>query len=105
MARDIKLNGGEITLLKTIGFGGTQLYGKLLVDRMGEDVIAAEFLDTLQGLMAMGYVLSNKVNVRSMDDVQRAFFRVNPAFARDLKDATNPGRAREQQRAKRERRA
>ena len=105
MARDIKLNGGEITMLKAMGFGGTQLYGKLLVDRMGEDLIAAEFLDTLEGLMSMGYVLSNKVNVRTMDDVERAFFRVNPAHARDLKDATNPSKAREQQRARRDRRS
>lgn len=105
MPRDIKLNGGEITMLKSIGFGGSQLYGKLLLDRMGEDLIQAEFLDTLEGLMSMGYILSNKVNVRTMDDVERAFFRVNPAFARDLKDATNPSRARERQRERRERRS
>ena len=105
MPREIKLNGGEITLLKTIGFGGTQLFGKLLVDRLGEDIIEAEFLDTLDGLLSMGYVLSNKVNVRSMEDVERAFFRVNPAHARDLKDATNPSRARERQRERRERRS
>jgi hypothetical protein len=37
--------------------------------------------------------------------VQRAFFRVNPAHAKDLKDATNPSHAREQQRARRERRS
>src|SRR3712207_5666605 len=105
MPREIKLNGGEITLLKMIGFGGNQLYGKLLIDRMGDDFIEAEFLDTLNSLMSMGYVLSNKVNVRAMDDVERAFFRMNPVFARDLKDATNPARARERQRERRERRA
>jgi hypothetical protein len=105
MARDIKLSGGEITILKAVGFGGTQLYGKLLLDRLGEDIIAAEFLDTLEGLMSMGYVLSNKVNVRTMDDVQRAFFRVNPVHARDLKDATNPSAGRERQRERRARRA
>ncbi len=105
MPRYIKLNGGEITMLKAIGFGGNQLYGKLLIDRMGEDVIAAELLDTIDGLMSMGYLLSNKVNVRSMDDVQRAFFRINPVHARDLKAAMNPGRSREARRERRERRA
>jgi hypothetical protein len=72
---------------------------------MGEDLMAAEFLDTLEGMMSLGYILSNKVNVRSMADVERAFFRVNPVHARDLKDATNPGRSREQQRARRDRRS
>src|SRR3712207_6129421 len=105
MPREIKLSGGEITMLKTIGFGGTQLYGKLLIDRMGEEIIAAEFLDTLDGLMSMGYILSNKVNVRTMQDVERAFFRMNPVHARDLKEATNPGRVRERQRERRERRS
>ncbi len=103
MARDITLNGGEITILKAIGFGGGQLYGKLLIDRQDE-IIEAEFLDTLDGLLSAGYVLSNKVNVRKMEDVERAFFRVNPAFARDLKDAIHPGRNREARRARRDRR-
>lgn len=105
MAREIKLNGGEITIVKAIGFGGTQLYGKLLLDRMGDDIIEAELLDTIGGLMSMGYLLSNKVNVRTMDEVQRAFFRINPVYARDLKDAMNPSRGRERQRERRERRS
>lgn len=105
MPREIKLNGGEITILKAVGFGGNQLYGKLLIDRLGEELLAAELLDTIDGLMSMGYLLSNKVNVRTMDDVQRAFFRVNPAHARDLKDATNPSASRERQRERRERRS
>lgn len=104
MPREIKLSGGEITIVKTIGFGGSQVFGKLLIDRMGEDIIEAEFLDTLDGLLSLGYVLSNKVNVRTMHDVERAFFRINPVHARDLKDATNPARARERQRERRERR-
>ncbi|MDQ6622078.1 MAG: hypothetical protein M3Y86_01150 [Verrucomicrobiota bacterium] len=104
MPREIKLNGGEITFLKTIGLGGTQVYGKLLIERM-DDMVEAEFLDTLEGLLSLGYVLSNKVNVRSMADVERAFFRVNPAHARDLKEAINPSRAREERRSRRERRS
>jgi hypothetical protein len=104
MPRDIKLNGGEITILKTIGFGGAQLYGKLLIERM-DDIIAAEFLDTLDGLMSLGYVLSSKVNVRSMEEAERAFFRINPTYARELKDALNPSSSRDQSRARRQRRS
>ena len=103
MGREIKLNGGEVSVLKAIGFGGSPLYGKLLLDRM-EDVIAAELLDTLEGMISLGFILSSKVNVRTMADVERAFFRVNPTFARDLKDALNPSRSRDERRGRRERR-
>ncbi len=103
MPREIKLNGGEITILKTLGFGGTPLSGKLLIDRQ-EEMIQAEFLDTLEGLISLGYVLSSKVNVRKMEDVERSSFRVNPANARDLKDAVHPSKQRDAQRGRRERR-
>ena len=56
------------------------------------------------GLIDQGYIVSNKVNVRVIEDVERAFFRVNPADAKDLRDAVNPGRKRDQERTKRQRR-
>ncbi len=65
---------------------------------------SAEFVDALKGLISLGYVLSNKVNVRSTEDVERAFFRVNPAYAHELRDALNPGRRREQEKKTRRRR-
>ena len=67
MKREINLNGGEITLLKTLGLSGTPTYGKLLVEHIG-DMEQAEFLDELTGLIELGYVLSDKVNVRTMED-------------------------------------
>lgn len=103
MARDIILDGGEITLLKKIGLSGAQVYGKMLIDRV-EGMETAEFLDTLIGLIDQGYVLSNKVNIRLIEDVERAFFRVNAAYAKDLRDAVNPGRKRDRERAQRQRR-
>lgn len=104
MGREIKLNGGEITLLKTIGLSGTQIAGKQLIDKV-DSMETAEFLDTLSGLLDMDYVLSNKVNVRLMEDVERALFRVSPAHAKELREAVNPGRNRDQQRARRVRRS
>jgi hypothetical protein len=101
--REIKLDGGEITILKSIGLSGSPIYGKLLLDRIGE-VQAAEFIDTLAGLIAQDYVLSSRVNVRSMEDVERAFFRVNSSHAHDLRDAIRPGKRREDDRARRRRR-
>ena len=71
MRREINLSGGEITLLKTMGLSGTPVYGKLLIERIGE-MEKAEFLDELTGLISQGYVLCDKVNVRTMDDVDGA---------------------------------
>jgi hypothetical protein len=88
---EISLNGGEISILKTIGLSGASMAGAQLADRMDE-MESAEFLDTLSGLISMDYVVPNKVNIRTMDDVKSASFRVNPASARDLKDAVYPSR-------------
>ncbi|MEY2497916.1 MAG: hypothetical protein QOD12_1472 [Verrucomicrobiota bacterium] len=103
MGREIKLDGGEITLLKKIGLSGSPVHGKLLVDRI-EEMETGEFLDTLTGLIDQDYVLSNKVNIRTMEEVERSFFRVNAAYTKDLRDAVNPSAHRERDRAKRQRR-
>jgi hypothetical protein len=94
--REINLSGGEITLLKTLGLSGTPTYGKILIGKIGE-VEQAEFLDELGGLISLGYILSDKANVRTMEDVERTIFRVNASYARDLKDALHPGRRRERE--------
>jgi hypothetical protein len=98
MARELTLDGGEITLLKRIGLSGGQIYGRLLVEDLEQEEIPI-FLETLVGLIEQNYVLSNKVNIRLIEDVQKAFFRVNPAFSVALRDATNPARRRERERA------
>ncbi len=89
-------------LLKTMGLSGAAVFGKLLVERVG-DMETAEFLDTLEGLISLGYVLSDKVNLRTMEDVERAVFRVNASYARELRDAIRPGQRREQERRRRRR--
>jgi hypothetical protein len=102
MHREIHLSGGEITLLKTLGLSGTPFQGKLLVDHVAE-MEQAEFLDDLVGLIELGYVLADKVNIRTMDDVERSTLRVNSSYARDLKDALHPGRRKEPERRRRRR--
>jgi hypothetical protein len=101
--REIQLNGGEITILKAIGVSGTAMSGKFLLDRI-EEVEAGEFIDTLEGLLAMGYLLATKVNIRTLEDVERTSFRVNPSYAHDLKDALDPSRRREGEKQRRRRR-
>lgn len=102
MHREINLSGGEITLLKTLGLSGTPTPGKLLLNQIDE-MAAAEFLDDLSGLISLGYILADKVNVRTMEDVERSVFRVNASYSRDLKDAIHPGRKREPERRRRRR--
>ena len=105
MPREIKLSGGEISALKAIGLSGTQVFGKLLLGKIPE-AEHGEFLLTLVDLIDQGYVLSNRVNIRKLEEVETSFFRVSPAYSRDLRDAVNPSRKRAQERsaAKRERR-
>jgi hypothetical protein len=100
--REIHLSGGEITLLKALGLSGTPLAGHLLLARLGERD-EQELLDTMEGLMEMDYVVSSKVNVSKMEDVERSIFRVNSSYADDLREAMRPGR-RDDDRANRLRR-
>ena len=88
---EISLNGGEISILKTIGLGGGLTAGTQLAQRT-EEMETTEFIETLEGLMSMHYVLANKVTIRTLDDVKSASFHVNPAFARMLRDAVYPSR-------------
>jgi hypothetical protein len=105
MSHEIRLNGGEIGILKTLGFSGTQMYGKILLER-AEEMLPAEFIDTLDGLISLGYVLSTKANVRTIEEANNAFFRVNPSYSRDLKEAVNPGGRRDkEERGRRKRRS
>jgi hypothetical protein len=103
MAREMKLDRGEITVLKTLGLSGESLIGKTLIERSG-GMETAEFLDTIKGLLDLGYVVTNKVNVQSLEEAERALFRVNQTYAHELKAALNPGRSREQTGERRRRR-
>ena len=103
MPREIHLSGGEISALKAIGLSGSPVYGKLLLDKL-EQSEKVEFLETLSDLISLGYVLSSKVNVREIADIERSFFRVSPVHSRELRDAVNPSKSRDKDRARRQRR-
>ncbi len=93
LVREINLNGGEISILKTIGLGGGLIAGSQLAERM-DDMETAELIDTLDGLIMLDYVLCDRVSIRNLDAVKSAKFRVNPAHARELRDAVYPSRNR-----------
>src|SRR5438874_8981421 len=99
--REIKLDGGEISVLKALGLSGTPIKGKMLLERVEMEPI--ELVDCLSGLMTLGYVLSSKVNIQNTDDIERSAFRVNPSYARDLRDAMTPGGRRREERQRRQR--
>ncbi len=101
---EITLNGGEITILKTLGLSGGLVAGKQLVERM-DSMEGAELLDAIIGLMSEGYVLANKVNVRTIDVLETTSFRVNPTFAKDLRGALYPSRRAKPEAGRRQRRA
>jgi hypothetical protein len=86
---DINLDGGEISVLKAIGFSGTPMAGEQLVERV-KDFAEAELLDTLDGLIMMGYLLSDKQSLHSMEDIEHSNFRINSGYSRELRDAIDP---------------
>jgi hypothetical protein len=91
LVSEIKLNGGEITILKTLGLSGATMAGSQLVDRT-EEMEGAEFLDTLTGLIALDYIVASRVNIRTMESVKAASFRVNATLSRELREAVYPSR-------------
>ena len=89
MPREIPLDGAEISILKGIGFGGGDIDGGTLIERCA-DLEIAELLDTLKGMMAMGYVECDSYSLQSQEELEKAHFHVNSGYSKDLKDSLDP---------------
>ncbi|EDY20686.1 hypothetical protein CfE428DRAFT_1883 [Chthoniobacter flavus Ellin428] len=89
-SRDINLDGGEISILKALGSSSSETMGRDLIEKVSIDLAAAEVIDTIKGLMAMGYVDADKSGFYSVEDLGPIYFRINSGYAKDLKDALNP---------------
>ena len=100
---EIHLDGGEITVLKAIGFSGSALGGEQLIEKV-KQFAEAELLDTLDGLMMMGYVLSDKQSIHCMEDIERTNFRINSGYSKELRDALDPRRRQSDKTSRRVRR-
>ena len=100
---EIHLDGGEVTVLKAMGLGGTSVDGETLLERI-HGLEEAELMDTLRGLIMLGYVNSDKRSLHDLHDVEIANFHVNSGYSRELKEAIDPRRARKPQRSRRVRR-
>ncbi|RYD73905.1 MAG: hypothetical protein EOP84_20785 [Verrucomicrobiaceae bacterium] len=89
MASNINLDGGEISIIKAIGMTSGEVSGEQLVDLV-PDMVGAELLDAMKGLVMMGYVVTDSPSFSKMADFERAKFHVNSGYSRELKEALDP---------------
>src|SRR4051812_10659960 len=102
MGKDINLDGVEVSILKALGFGGGDTAGSVLLSRL-EHLELAEIISSLDGLMNVGYVSSDRVAYRNREDFEKNSFSINSGYARELKDALDPN-SREKPKSRRVRR-
>jgi hypothetical protein len=87
--RDINLDGTEVTIIKALGFGSNDVSGEDLIALTAE-LPEAELIDSLKGLMSLGYVTADKTGFYKKEDMEKVFFRINSGYSKDLKEALNP---------------
>jgi len=87
--REINLDGGEVSVIKALGFSG-ETTGEDLMTKLGGELLVAELIDTLKGLMAIGYVEADKSGFYKEDDLKVVHFQVNSGYSKDLREALNP---------------
>ncbi len=101
--REINLDGGEISVIKALGFGSTEVTGEDLMAKLSGDLVPAELIDTLKGLMMMGYIEADKGSFYNVDELKVVHFRVNSGYGKDLREALNPQpKAKKSKRVRRE---
>ena len=86
---EINLDGGEITILKALGLGGSEVDGETLLGRV-VPMDAAEVIDTLKGLVMLGYVSADNSSFHAVEEMKKMNFRVNSGYSKDLKEALDP---------------
>ena len=85
MARQIKLNGREQSMMRTIGFG-LGITGAEVLERMA--MIPDELVDVLNSLIDIGYLETPTMKERvTLADFEVETFEINPSYASDLKEA------------------
>jgi hypothetical protein len=88
--REINLDGGEISIIKALGLSSGEVLGADLMEKVSTDLAPAEVIDTIKGLMSVGYVDADKSGFYSVEDLKGIYFRVNSGYAKDLRDALDP---------------
>lgn len=98
--RELNLDGSETTILKALGVNGRESSGETLIER-SVGLEAAEVLETVQGLIDIGYVVCDRHQLQNADDLRKARFHVNTGYSKQLREALDP---RPQQPSRRRRR-
>ena len=85
MAREIKLNGRELGVMRTIGFGlgvsGAEIQERTQID-------PEDLCDLLNTLLDIGYLETPTMKERvPFADYAAEIFEINPSYASDLKVA------------------
>jgi hypothetical protein len=94
MARkELNLDGGEIAIVKAIGLSGAEMRGDDLMERVA-DLGVSDLIDTLKGLISVGFVEADKSNFYDEDDMKNVYFHVNSGYAKELRDAMDPNKDR-----------
>jgi hypothetical protein len=88
--REINLDGGEISVIKALGVGSGEMNGEDLMTRLGGELVPAELIETLKGLIMMGYVEADKNAFYNSGDLGSVHFRVNSGYSKDLREALSP---------------
>lgn len=76
-------------MLKAIGLGGSEVDGETLLARAAP-MDAAEIIDTLQGLVMLGYVSADNSTFHALEEMKKMNFRVNSGYSKDLKESLDP---------------
>jgi hypothetical protein len=85
MARDIKLSGRELGVLRAIGFG-LGVNGAELLERTG--LAPEDLTDVLNTLLDIGYVEAGSMKERVIQaEMPAENFEINPSYSNDLKKA------------------
>ncbi len=100
--REINLDGGEVSIIKALGSSSSEVLGADLMEKVAIDLAPAEIIDTIKGLMALGYVDADKSGFYNVEDLKGIYFRINSGYSKDLRDALDP--QPEQKKSKRVRR-
>jgi hypothetical protein len=85
MAREIKLNGRELGVMRTIGFG-LGVAGAEIQERT--NIETEDLCDLLNTLLDIGYLETPTMKERvTLEEMPAELFEINPSYAGDLKVA------------------
>jgi hypothetical protein len=87
--RELNLDGGEVSVIKAIGLSGSDVSGDELMKRCPE-LVPAELIDTVKGLMMLGYVVSDPGTFHDIEELKRVTLHVTSGYSKDLREALNP---------------